>query len=173
MKLRCLIQLAVLLTFIAVLNDCYAQAQVQPRVPNTQNPGPPASVTNTILQPTGPASYSRPATSDGGTPPTLHPVPNNAAPGEVNNPNVMQPNGVGGFYQRGTNFFYPTGTNGFFRRGRQGEEKQYYPDNESVYRRGPDGGYYRYELKRRDHYDSSTNNSAAVGTNGSSPYHMR
>ena len=163
MKARRLIQVAVLLAFTTFLNYRYAQAQ---------NPGPPASVTNTIL-PTGSAPNPGQAAPDVERPPTSHPVPNKAAPpGKVNPPNVIQSSGVGGFYQRGTNFFYPTGTNGFFRRGVQGEQKKYYPDNEGVYRRGPGGAYLPQDLRRRDDNSSRTNYSA-MGTNGSSPYHMR
>ena len=157
-------ELVVLLAVTVFLGNPDAKAQ---------NPGPPASVTNTTLQPRGLVPGLGQGRPELGTPPALSSVPQNAVPGEVNNPDVMQPYGVGGFYQRGTNFFYPRGTNGFFRRGNSGQQRGYYPDNGDVFRRGPGGAYRRYEPKRWDDYSNGTNNPASVGTNGSSPYHMR
>ena len=164
MKPRRLIQLAVLLVGTAFLTKYDARAQ---------NPRPPATVTNTIWQPPDPVPVLRQPAPGVRTPPAVYSVPNYVAPGEVNNPDVLPPYGVGGFYQRGTNFFYPSGTNGFFRRGKQGESREYYPDNRDVYRRGPGGGYHRQELRSWDSHNSGTNNSSVVGTNGSSPYHMK
>jgi hypothetical protein len=81
------------------------------------------------------------------TPPvggSLNTPPNNMTPGGGNG-NYFYPYGTNGFYRRGTNGdFYLRGTNGFYPRRIRDHRDEFYPDENMVYQRGPDGLYHWY-----------------------------